>query len=207
MITSAMLLAAGVARDGVAVWLGALNAAAEESEIDTTIRVVPWLANLAHESEGLTRLQENLNYSADRLMQLWPCTPKRTWGFTYDEARAFQRQPENIANRVYANRFENGPTSSGDGWRYRGRGPIQLTFRANYRIYGLELGLDLIGQPDLAATVVHGARIAGRFWQRSGCNELADVQDDEAIRRKINGGTNGLEDVQKRIDAIEGALG
>lgn len=206
MITSAMLMAAGVSRGGAVIWQNALSAAAQEFEINTTERIIPWLANMLHESGGLTRMAENLNYSAERLMQLWPCTPSRPWGFTYDEARAYQRQPENIANRVYANRYGNGPASSGDGWRYRGRGPIQLTFLDNYVAFGNDLSIPLITQPELAATVVHGARIAGRFWQRKGCNELADDGDVEAIRRKINGGTNGLPDVIARIDAIEAVI-
>lgn len=203
MISERMMRAAGVSSEATVVWLDALNASAEEFEINTAARTVPWLANLSHESAGFTTLVENLNYGAAALLDYWKCTPQRTWGFTPDEARAYARKPEKIANRVYANRYGNGPESSGDGWRYRGRGIIQLTFRDNYQEFGDALGVDLIANPDDALGVVVACRVAGRFWQTRGCNELADVMDDVAIRRRINGGTNGLADVQRLIENID----
>jgi hypothetical protein len=111
MITLPMLRAAGVSDADSVIWIDSLNAAAEEFSINTVARVVPWLANMAHECAGFTRLTENLNYSPEALMRLWPVTPKRLWGFSYEEAERYAHQPERIANRVYANRYGNKPTT------------------------------------------------------------------------------------------------
>ncbi len=201
MVTARMLRAAGVSDDLVSVWAGPLTEASDEWEIYGD-RAVPWVANLAYESNGFRDLTENLNYSADRLMAIWPCTPRRSWGFTYDESRRFARKPEEIANRVYANRMGNGNASSGDGWRYRGRGPIQLTGRDNYREFGSALGLDLEESPELALEPRVAARIAGRYWATRGCNDMADDRDYSGIRRAINGGLNGNDAVVGLVRAI-----
>jgi putative chitinase len=206
MITLPMMRACGVSEPAAHVWLDPLNESAVAHDITTFNREAAWIANLSHECQGFTRMVENMNYSAERLMVLWPCTPKRLWGFTYDEARAYAHKPEQIANRVYANRYGNGPNASGDGWRYRGRGPSGLTFRDNYAEMGEAFQVPLVMNPELAREVSLGALIAGRFWQTRGCNELADMQDDEGVRRKINGGTNGLDDVIRRMEAIEQAV-
>jgi putative chitinase len=146
-----------------------LEAAMREFGITTKQRRCAFLAQLAVESNELTRWREDLNYKAQRLMVVFPTKFK-----TITQADEYAHNPERIANRVYANRMENGPEASGDGWRFRGRGPIQLTGRANYRIFGGELGLPLEDDPDLAAQYEHGFRIAGLYWRRGGCNSLAD---------------------------------
>ncbi len=169
--------------------IGALATAMRRFEIDTPPRMAAFTAQLAHESGQLQRWTENLNYRWERLRQVFPKY------FTTDaEARAFDRKPERIANRVYAGRMGNGPEPSGDGWRYRGRGPIQLTGKDNYRACGSAIGVDLVGDPDLLATPGPGCLAAAWFWARNGLNTLADAGDFVTITRRINGGLNGLAD-------------
>jgi predicted chitinase len=138
-----MPLAANVADTVV----DALDAAMGRFEIDTPLRMAAFVAQLAHESGQLQRWTKNLSYRWERLRVVFP-----RYFRTDAEAQAFDRQPERIANRVYADRMGNGPEASGDGWRYRGRGPIQLTGRDNYRACGAAIGADLIGEPNVVAT-------------------------------------------------------
>jgi putative chitinase len=167
--------------------IDALDSAMRRFEIDTPSRMAAFAAQLAHESGQLQRWTENLNYRWARLRQVFPKY------FTSDaQAQAFDRQPERIANRVYASRMGNGPEASGDGWRYRGRGPIQLTGRDNYRACGSAIAVDLEGDPDLLATPGPGCLAAAWFWARNGLNALADAGDFVTITRRINGGLNGL---------------
>lgn len=175
-------------------WTPALAGAMQEFGISTTMRAAAFLAQLGHESRGLTRFEENLHYSAQRLVQVWP---KR---FTRALAEVYARQPERIANYVYANRNGNGNEASGDGWKYRGRGPIQLTFKDNYSDAGEALNQPLVEQPDLALTPAIGARIAGWYWHSRNLNPLADAGNTVAITRAINGGTLGLEDRKALYD-------
>lgn len=169
-----------------------------EQEIGTKPQRAAFLANLAHESQQLTRWEENLHYSAGRLLQVFPKY------FTPASARAAAHNPERIASIVYGGRMGN--HEPGDGWAYRGRGPIGLTGRDNYRRFGDLLGVDLEGNPDLAARHEYGFRIAALFWKLGGCNELANKLKGkwpiskseskllEVICRRINGGLNGLDD-------------
>jgi len=167
--------------------VGALDAAMRRFEISTPARMAAFCAQLAHESGQLQRWTENLSYRWERLRQVFPKY------FPSDaEARPFDRKPERIANRVYANRMGNGPEASGDGWRYRGRGPIQLTGKDNYRACGQGIGVDLVDDPDLLATPEPGCLAAAWFWARNGLNALADAGDFVTITRRINGGLNGL---------------
>jgi putative chitinase len=167
--------------------IDALDSGMRRFEIDTPARMAAFAAQLAHESGQLQRWTENLNYRWARLRQVFPKY------FTSDaQAQAFDRQPERIANRVYASRMGNGPEASGDGWRYRGRGPIQLTGRDNYRACGSAIAVDLEGDPDLLATPGPGCLAAAWFWARNGLNALADAGDFVTITRRINGGLNGL---------------
>jgi putative chitinase len=167
--------------------VAALDAAMRRFGIDTPARMAAFCAQLAHESGQLQRWTENLSYRWPRLRQVFPKY------FPSDaDARPFDRQPERIANRVYANRMGNGPETSGDGWRYRGRGPIQLTGKANYRACGEAIGVDLVADPDLLATPEPGCLAAAWFWARNGLNALADAGDFVTITRRINGGLAGL---------------
>jgi putative chitinase len=201
MITRAQLLA--VMPNSAAVvdrFLKPLSEAMNAYAINTPARRAAFLAQLAHESAELRRTQENLNYSWDRLRKVFPRY------FRSDaEAQAYDRQPERIANRVYANRMLNGDETSGDGWRFRGRGPIQVTGRENYRKSGQALGINLESDPDRLLDPVTGCLAAAWYWHSRGLNSLADADAEEAFReitRRINGGFIGL---QERIHFWERA--
>lgn len=164
----------------------ALNLAMGEAKINTPLRQAAFIAQVAHESQGLSRFVENLNYSADRLLEVFGKY------FDPDEAQEYARQQEKIANRVYANRLGNGDEDSGDGWRYRGRGFIQVTGKDNYREAGKSLNQDLVGKPELAEGLEMGARIAAWYWTSHDLNPLADRGQLDTITKRINGGLNGL---------------
>ena len=178
-------------------WIDPLNAAMEQFEINTPTRMAAFLAQLALESTETTRLTENLFYSRpERLCAVWP---KRFP--TPDSAAPYVKNPEKLANFVYTGRGGNGDASSGDGWRYRGRGLFQMTFRDNYRMAGDALNLPLEDDPDQVTTPDVAALTAAHYWQRLGLNALADhqpgdddVKDFEQISIRINGGRTGLPD-------------
>jgi putative chitinase len=159
-----------------------LQQAMNEFAINTYLREAAFLAQLAHESMELKAWQENLNYSAQGLLKTFPKYFK-----TADLANAYARNPQKIANRVYANRMGNGDEASGDGWRYRGRGPIQLTGKNNYQAFGGTLNLDLVGNPDSVATPEVGFRVAAAYWASNKLNPLADQQKFQQISAIING--------------------
>lgn len=196
MIDPVALTCIGIASS----WHRPLNDACGLFEIDSLGREAAFVAQCAHESNGFTVLVENLNYSAAGLLG----TFKKY--FTPQQATDYARQPERIANRVYANRLGNGNEASGDGWRYRGRGLIQITGLANYRACGRALGVDLVANPALLEDPQHAALSAGWFWQTNGCNELADAADFEALTRRINGGLNGQADRLAWLEKAQAAL-
>lgn len=167
------------------VFVSALNDAMARFKIQGPLRVAAFLAQVGHESGQLRTLVENLNYSAEGLIRTWP---KR---FNLVTASAVARKPEQIANIVYASRLGNGPAVTGDGWRYRGRGLIQITGWVNYQACGSALGLDLIAHPELLEQPEHAAMSAAWFWSVNGLNELADAGQFDKVTRKINGGLNG----------------
>jgi putative chitinase len=171
----------------------ALSAACVAWSINTPRRWSHFLGQLHHESAGFTRMVENLNYSAKRLTEVWPNRFP-----TLASAEPYARNPEALANKTYGGRMGN--TEPGDGWKYIGRGLIQLTGRANYRLYGELLGLPLEEDPNLAHWPEPAARIAAAFWSRNNLNALADKDDLTAITRKINGGTAGLADRRIQVD-------
>jgi len=166
----------------------ALEAVLPRYEIDTPIRVAAFLAQCGHESADFTALQENLNYSAKGLMSTWP---KR---FPNEQAAApYNRNPERIANKVYSDRMGNGPEASGDGWKHRGRGAIQLTGKANYEAFTADLGFASVDDAILYLETLEGAvESAAWFWWKNNLNEVADVGDMKTLTRKINGGDLGL---------------
>ena len=170
------------------VFVPALNVAMNKFAIVTRLRIAAFIAQVGHESGQLTRLVENLNYSAEGLMKTWPSR------FDLVRATAAARKPEQIANIVYAGRMGN--TEPGDGWKYRGRGLFQVTGRANYAACGEALGLDLINQPELLEQPKNACLSAAWFWATNGLNTLADADKFEAITRRINGGLNGQADRQ-----------
>lgn len=172
------------------LYLPYINKYMDEFAINTPKRVCHYLAQVLHESNELRAVEENLNYSATRLVQVFPKY------FTKVLAQAYDHKPERIANRVYANRMGNGAESTGDGWKYRGRGLIQLTGKANYRTYAGYCGYDVVSQPELIAQPLGAIRSSMWFFKTHGCNELADADNVGAVRRAINGGTNGLDKVK-----------
>jgi putative chitinase len=163
----------------------------------TGIRLQFFLAQLGHESAGLALMEEGLNYSAQGLVD--------TFGKyfpTLAAATPFARNPQKIANFVYGNRMGNGPPASGDGFRFRGRGYIQITGRENYGKFGAIAGVDLIANPDAAISADHALEIACGFWMFNKINPVADTGDFVAVTRKINGGTKGLADRRAWLDKV-----
>lgn len=179
------------------VFVGPLNLAMARYRIDSPVRIAAFLAQCGHESGQLCRLVEDLNYGALGLAATWPSryavAPAARPLVPNALAHELARHPEAIANNTYANRNGNGDIASGDGWRYRGRGILQLTGRGNYRHAGEVLGYNLEELPELVSDQpVIAALTAGLYWSTRGCNELADAGDFVAITKKINGGTKGL---------------
>ena len=182
-------------------WLDHINRCLDYWEINTPLRQAHFLAQVAHESGRLATVEENLNYSAAALQ----ITFKKYFNST--NAVLYARKPEKIANLVYANRMGNGSENSGEGWKYRGKGLIQITGKDNHFACGQALGVDLISHPEmLLVSLELAAMSAGWFWAEHGCNELADNQDVLAITKKINGGTNGLDDRKLLLDGARKAL-
>lgn len=182
-ITVQLLIACGIGPTAARQFEAPLQAACARFGIDQRPRVAAFLAQLAHESADFTRLEESLWYSRpERIMAVFG---RRVPSLA--EAQRLIRNPQGLANRVYANRLGNGDEASGDGWRYRGRGLVQLTGRANYAAAGVELKVDYKAHPDLVAQPEHAALTAARFWAAAGCNALADSSQIDAITRAING--------------------
>lgn len=151
-------------------------------------RFTHFMAQLAHESAHFTALEENLRYSGEALWRSWPHRFDSA-----EHAKTFEYDPERIANRVYSNRMGNGDEASGDGWRYRGRGFIQLTGKTNYTKIGSRLGVNLVETPDLLASDhLIAFRAAADFWDWRDLNKHADKDDLKKVTRIINGGYNGF---------------
>jgi putative chitinase len=218
--TIAHLTAAGVSKELAERWLPHVQAAFDRFGINTERQVAAWIAQCAHESAGFKMLTENLNYSADTMAVVWPTRfavqepdPKRP-GKTRAKkdakgknipnkfALALHRKPEMIANTVYANRMGNGNIESGDGWRHRGMGLKQLTGKDNQRRCGQALGVDFVTNPEKLLEPEYAALSAAWFWAENKCGPLADSGDFVALTKRINGGTIGLEDRQKRYKAV-----
>ena len=173
-------------------WVDALNATFERFDISTPVRQAAFIGQCGHECGNFKILEENLNYRAEALQKLWP---KRFP--TLEFANQYAKNPKKIANMVYANRMGNRDEASGDGYRFRGRGCIQLTGHANYYHAGQALGEDFVMQPELVATPMYAALSAGFFWNTQKLNVLADARDIKMMTKKINGGFIGLADREK----------
>lgn len=186
-ISENKLKAAGV-KDTKA-WVGVLNQYLPMFEINTDDRINMFLAQAAHESGGLSRLRENLNYSAEGLAKTWP---KRYAENRKPNALALKisRNPQAIANNTYANRMGNGSVESGDGWLYRGRGIFQLTGKSNYDALFAEFANM---KPDDLLEPVGAVISACWFWKRNNLNKFADKKDVVGCSKAINGGLIGIE--------------
>lgn len=174
-------------------WVASMNEVFPNYQINTPQRVAAFLAQCGHESGGWTVFEENLNYSAKGLNGIF-----KKYFPTIESAMPYERQPQKIANKVYANRMGNGPESSGDGWKYRGRGPIQLTGKANYTQFAKDMFEDwqnVVENPDwVTADRDFALMSAIWFWNKNGLNKWADEGNIKELTRRINGGYIGLDD-------------
>lgn len=178
----------------------AFNETFQRFGINTPVQQASWIGQCGHECGNFKILEENLNYRAATLLKLFPRTPKRAWGFTPEEAAAYEKQPQKIANRIYGNRMGNRDEASGDGYRFRGSGFLQLTGHSNFYHAGQALGEDFVMQPELVRTPKYAAMTAGWFWQTHKLNQYADSRDFVMMTKKINGGIIGLDDRIKHIN-------
>ncbi|MCZ8310959.1 MAG: glycoside hydrolase family 19 protein [Magnetospirillum sp.] len=201
-VTDAIAAAGGNAL-ACTTFAGPLAVACKRFDILTRLRLAHFVAQLGHESGGFSRVEENLNYTAVRIREVWG---ERF--ATNAMAEPYARNPIALANLVYASRNGNGPVASGDGWTYRGRGLIQLTGRRNYRAAGAALGIPLEADPEQARSPWNAGLIAGWFWQQAKCNAHADKGEAglAAVTRAINGGQTGLQDRANRYERALAAL-
>jgi putative chitinase len=183
-------------------WCDALNKLLPDYGIDTPQRVAAFLAQCAHESGGFVFLKENLNYKWASLRKVFPKY------FPTDElAQAYEKQPERIANRIYGSRMGNGDEDSGDGFRYCGRGLIQLTGRNNYDAFAESIETPVEEIPAYLETFEGAVQSACWFWETNNLNQFADTDDIKTMTRRINGGFIGLEDRIKHYEHARHVFG
>lgn len=164
----------------------------DEYEITTPKRIAAFMAQCGHESGGFVFLSENLNYSAQGLMRVFP-----KYFPDQSTAMAYARNPEKIANRVYANRMGNGNEASGEGFKFRGRGLIQVTGKDNYFWFASSLNITPEEAAEYMQTFEGAAQSACWYWENTSLNKLADAGDIVTMTKRINGGTIGLADREK----------
>lgn len=217
--TIKQLVAAGIKQPVAEKWLPYVQQALARFNIISDKQVAAWLAQTAHESGGYVQLSENLNYSDVGLAGTWPNRfaeidpatkkPKKdAKGFNIPNkfAKALHRNPEAIANVVYGGRIGNGPIESGDGWKHRGMGLKQLTGKENQKRCGDALGVDFVSNPEKLLEPEFASLSAAWFWADKKCGPLADADDFVGLTKKINGGTIGLQDREKRYKAVLASL-
>ena len=179
-------------------WHKALSQLLPDYEINTPQRIASFIAQCAHESGNFVFLTENLNYKAESLVKVFPKYFK-----DLATAKSYEKQPQKIANKIYADRMGNGNEASGDGWKYRGRGLIQLTGKTNYTWFAASLEISPEEAAEYTQTFEGAAQSACFFWEQNNLNRFADANDVKGLTRAINGGYIGLED---RIKHTEHAL-
>lgn len=184
-----------------AKWLKPLNDTFAKYGIDTPKRQAAFIGQCGHESNNFKVLEENLHYSAQALMRVWPSR------FDAATAEKLANNPEGIANKVYGGRADLGNNQDGDGWRFHGRGVIQLTGRSNYQVCGDALGQPFTSNPELLLEPEWACMSAGWFWNKKGLNALAEAEDWTTMTKRINGGTLGLDDRINRIHKAMDILG
>jgi putative chitinase len=180
----------------LAPWVEPIRRACLKFEINAVRRVAAFIAQMAHES-GMQPREENLNYRAERLCQVWPARFPNLGA-----AVPYAHNPERLANRVYASRLGNGDEASGDGWKFRGVGPLQITGRANMTAFGNAMGMSVEDALTYAKTMEGGIMAAAWFWEANDINRLADTPGVADETRRINGGEVGLADRTARFDAV-----
>jgi len=195
-LADALYLTGDWNKDNCEAWHTSLSAFLPIYGIKTGLRVAAFLAQTSHESGKYKFIEENLNYSDKGLLKVFPKY------FNESNVLEYARKPEAIANRVYANRMGNGDEASGDGYRYRGRGLIQLTGKSNYSAFGEKLNMDLEDVPTYLSTYDGAVESACWFWHKTNLNPLADIGDILTMTKKINGGTHGLSERQSEFSRI-----
>jgi len=175
-------------------WFQALSDVLPRYEITSVPRVAMFMAQCGHESGNFTALKENLNYQAHALSSIWPSR------FPPDVAQQYAHNQEAIANRAYCNRMGNGDEASGDGWKFHGRGLVQLTGRTNYENFAREIGKDLDEAVAYCETPDGAVESACFFWRHHGLNAISDAGDVLHATKVINGGTLGLDDRTARFN-------
>jgi putative chitinase len=183
-------------------WCAALNTVLPRYQLDTPKRVAAFIAQCGHESAGFTALKENLNYGASGLLATF-----KKYFPTQELADSYARQPERIANRVYADRMGNGNEASGDGWRYCGRGLIQLTGKNNYTAFATSIDRPVEEVPAYLETFEGAVESACWFWNTNKLNQYADSGDLDTMTRRINGGLHGIDDRRARYNTALEVLG
>jgi putative chitinase len=186
----------------IAAWVAVMTDPLRHAEITTPRRVAAFVGQCAVESGGFRCLEENLNYSAGRLRQVWPQRFP-----TVDAANACAFKPEKLADQVYCNRLGNRDPESGDGWHFRGRGLIQVTGRANYERFAQAAGCDIEAAVQLAGTHAGAAQTAAWFWTANALNPLAESWRLDALTAKINGGSAGASERKRLCEAALHAIG
>jgi putative chitinase len=181
-------------------WFDPLNETFAKYDINTPQRQACFIGQCSVESGNFTKLQENLNYSAQRLTQVWPSRFP-----TIESAEPYAHNPEKLAGKVYNGRLGN--SSEEEAAKYLGRGLIQLTGKENYGNCGSGLGVDLLSNPDLLTDPKYASLSAGWFWNKKGLNSLADASDIETMTKRINGGLIGLDDRKAKIAKALSVLG
>jgi putative chitinase len=183
-------------------WYEVLEQLLPDYDINTPLRVAHFIAQTAHESGNYAFIKENLNYRAESLTKTWP----RLFP-TIEIARQYEKQPQKIANRAYGNRMGNGDEASGDGYRFCGRGLIQLTGRSNYTNFAMSIETPVEEIPAFLQTFEGAVQSACWFWENNNLNRWADAGDIEKMTRIINGGTIGLEDRKRHYEHALHVLG
>jgi len=183
-------------------WTEPLNEVFAKYDISTPLRQASFIGQCAHESNNFKTLEENLNYKPEALMRVWPSRFP-----DLPTAMKYAHNQEAIANKVYGGRMGNGVEETGDGWKYHGRGLIQLTGKENYTHCGEAIGVDLINSPGLLTDPKCAALSAAWFWNKKGLNALADASDFETMTKRINGGLIGLDDRKAKIAKALSVLG
>ncbi|ALB54883.1 endolysin [Cronobacter universalis NCTC 9529] len=207
MTKDQFMRAAGISSSLAEKWYPHIVEAMNTYGIDTPKRQAHFIGQIGTESGGFQSVQESLNYSVAGLAifgsRLTAAQREQLGRKPGEKALSPERQAA-IANIVYGGRFGN--NLNGDGWKYRGRGLKQITFKANYEECGKALGLNLVDSPGLLLQDKYAALSAGWFWKANGCNQFADAGDVNGLTRRINGGLNGLQDRIDRTKRAEGVL-
>lgn len=203
------LVAPQLQRAVLAPWVEPIRKACVKYDINNIRRIAAFITTLAHEGGFLVGRRENMNYRAQRLAEVWPARfaigGKASNG-PNPLALALGSKPEEIANHVYANRMGNGPPASGDGWKYRGNGPPQLTGHDNHAAFAASIGMSIDDAIAFIGTIEGGVEAAAWFWEENDINRLADTPGVSDETKRINGGTNGLEDRTAKFNTLVAAL-